>query len=306
MFRAVNSGDGAVSLLSEQHDPYTANSGSPNMPSRQRLLQPSGGSTSEDGLHSDSASNGANGGNLRLRTEVSFSSLSLSGSFPGSPMSSRPPASVVLSRANSRTRILWLHLLLLVLAAAYAYNEQGRLSGSTDQLLPAASILALNNLTHPLFPNHSIASNATHRTRVVFFVLDGMRSDAVTTSPALSAFLASLQPHVAVRSSLAQLPAISFPNWLTLATGVRPSTHGFYGNDVIEEVGWSSIFSEQLRANSPNGVAGHRSGGGARNLPAAVPSSPLSPAICPSFTELLSSGLFASVPVGGRQCSTRS
>ena len=60
-----------------------------------------------------------------------------------------------------------------------------------------------------------------------------------------------------MRSSLAQLPSISVPNWLTLVTGVTPSVHGHTGNDVIEEVGWSSVWAESLHARAPNGVAGH-------------------------------------------------
>ena len=88
------------------------------------------------------------------------------------------------------------------------------------------------------------------------FIIDGLRFDAITTSPALSSLLASLQPHVSIRSSSAQLPTISVPNWLTLVTGVTPSVHGHTGNNVRDEVGWSSVWSETLKASAPNGVAG--------------------------------------------------
>ena len=163
---------------------------------------------------------------------------------------------MVLSRLRKRGRVLWCHLILLIIVAVYGVTERSSLTGATDPLLPAASVQYLNNLTHPLFPNHSIASNATHRTRVVYFIIDGLRADATTTSPAFSALLATLYPHVASTTSRAQLPTISVPNWLTLATGVSPSVHGHTGNDVRLEVGWSSVWLEALRAGAPNGVAG--------------------------------------------------
>ena len=258
MSRPTGNGiDYSASLLAEQHDPDTAATSSPvAATTRHRVPQPSGSSsfTDDGGI---STSSGASAADLQLlRTDLEDSSFSLSDPLPRSP-TSRSPSAVVLSQLKSRARILWCHFVLLILVALYGYTEQTALTGATDPLLPASSILSLNNLTHPLFPNRSIASNATHRTRVVYFIIDGLRSDAVTTSTALSALLTSLQPHVAVRSTLAQLPSISLPNWLTLATGVTPSLHGHTGNDVVEEVGWSSVWSESLHSQSPNGVAGH-------------------------------------------------
>ena len=255
MSRLTSAGsESTASLLAEQHDPYTSSSRSPVISARQRVLQSSTASAADG----DRNVTDAPVGELRpLRTDLEAASFSLSGPFPGSPTSVTSPASVVLARLRGRTRILWCHLMLLIAVAVYGYTERISVTGATDPLLPAASLLSLNNRTHPLFPNHSIASNTTHRTRVVYFILDGLRADAVTTSPALSSFLTSLQPHVAVMSSRAQLPTISLPNWLTLATGVTPSLHGHTGNDVVEEVGWSSVWSESLRSRSPNGVAGH-------------------------------------------------
>ena len=151
---------------------------------------------------------------------------------------------------------MWWHFILLVVVFTYAITERYSMTGTMTPLLPIASIRSLNNLTHPLFPNHSIASNATHRSRVVYFIIDGMRSDAVTTSPALASLLTDLQPHVAIRSSRSQVPSMSHPNWLTLGTGVTTSLHGQVGNDGVVEVAWSSVWLETLKVNAPNGVAG--------------------------------------------------
>ena len=253
-----NGSEHTASLLADQHDPYTTTTRSPVMSTRQRVLPSSHDSESsaEDGDRISASEGYAPTNNLQqLRTDLEAVSFSMSD--PLRSPAARSPTSLVLSRLKGRTRVLWCHLVLLILVAVYGSTEQTSMNGATDPLLPAASVLSLNNLTHPLFPNHSIASNATHRSRVVYFIIDGMRSDAVTTSPALASLLADLHPHVAVRSSRAQLPTISVPNWLTLVTGVRPSVHGHTANDVVEEVGWSSVWSESLHSHSPNGVAGH-------------------------------------------------
>ena len=165
-------------------------------------------------------------------------------------------ASSLSSRLGQKSRIVWWHVVLLVVVFTYAITERYAITGTMPSLLPLASIQSLNNRTHPLFPNHSIASNATHRSRVVYIIIDGLRSDAVHTSPALSSLLTSLQPHVAIRSSRSQVPSMSHPNWLTLGTGVTTSLHGQVGNDDVVEVAWSSVWLETLKANAPNGVAG--------------------------------------------------
>ena len=253
-----NGGTHTEPLLSENdHDSsYVPSSRSPHAVAR-RALQLSTDSPSPSNSPSrDPTARDTPTANLRqLRAELDASSFSLSDAQSRSP-AAPSSASVVLSRLRARTRVLWLHLILLVVLAIYLLTERSSLTGATDPLLPAASVQSLNNLTHPLFPNHSIASNATHRTRVVYFVIDGLRYDAIHTSPALAAFLTSLHPHVAIRHSYAQIPTISVPNWLTLVTGVPPSIHGHTGNDVVEEVGWSSVWSEALRAGVPNGVSG--------------------------------------------------
>ena len=137
--------------------------------------------------------------------------------FPSlSAYSASPPqhannksASLLSSRPERRSRLVWWSFALAALLFTYAITERYAMTGNMPGLLPAASIDKLNGYMHPLFPNRSLDSNATHRTRVVLFICDGMRADAVTTLPALSAFLASLQPHVAVRLSLSQVPSVS-------------------------------------------------------------------------------------------------
>ena len=222
--RSNNRDDHSTSLLDDHHDPYTTND-------RNRQSIAPDASLSQP--------------------HTSSSTYSLSDA-----QSVSSPASSLSSRLIRRSRIVWWHFILLIGVFTYAITERYAITGTMPPLLPAASIQSLNNRTHPLFPGHSIASNATHRSRVVYMIIDGMRSDAVTSSPALSSFLTSLQPHVAVRSSLSQVPSMSHPNWLTLGTGVSTSLHGQVGNDDVVEVGWSSVWLEALKANAPNGVAG--------------------------------------------------
>ena len=223
--RSSNGVDNSASLLSDHHDPYS--------------------NTDRGGLVN------------RQDSSWSPDTATSTSSYTSSDVDDvAAPKSSLLSRLERRGRILWWHLIFNAVMLTYALTERYALTSTTTSLLPVAQIQALNDLTHPLFPNHSIASNDTFRTRVVYFVIDGLRYDATYTSPALSSLLVSLYPHVAVRHSYSQVPSMSHPNWITLATGVPTWLHGQIGNDGVVEQAWSSVWSETLRAGVPNGVAG--------------------------------------------------
>ena len=181
------------------------------------------------------------------------SSLSVSSKAPTSLSSI---SSVVLSRYHSRHSTLLLSLILLVLLIVYVMTERSLLTGSNSPLLSSSSLEALNNATvaQSYFGPTSLSSNSTHRTRVIYCIVDGLRYDALTTNPTLSSFVSSLSPDALVFPLQAQLPTISIPNWITLLTGVTPSMHGRTGNDDTSLLPFSSIFSSTLAQSRPNGL----------------------------------------------------
>ena len=172
------------------------------------------------------------------------------------PSSSLSISSIVLSRYHRRHSTLLLSLLLLAFLTLYAVSERGLLTGSNTPLLPSTSLAHLNNasLFQFYFGPNSTASNATHRTRVVYCIIDGLRYDALTTNPALSSFLSSLAPDALTLPMRAQIPTISIPNWLTLLTGTTPTMHGRSGNDVTDAAPFSSLFSTTSQQGRPNGL----------------------------------------------------
>ena len=196
----------------------------------------------------------------------------LYGALPSSPVlsSCSPPpppslSSLLVSRYQRRYSCLFLSLLLAAILYYYVITETTRLQSSFPPLLPAASLARLNNLTatQQYFGSSSLASNATHRTRVVYFILDGLRADTVSypgsnSSSALAAFLATLPSADLLTFPLRnQLPTISISSWVCLVTGSTPSFHGRLGNDdtsIINPI--ASVFSSALDFDSPSGVSG--------------------------------------------------
>ena len=175
--------------------------------------------------------------------------------FPPSSQSSI--SSVVLSRYHRRHSTLLLSLLLVVLLLLYSSRETSLLTGSNSPLLPPSSLSLLNNasLTQSYFGPSSIASNSTHRTRVMYCIVDGLRYDAMTTNPAFSSFLATLAPDALILPIRNQIPTVSIPNWLTLLTAATPSMHGRSGNDVTTPSPFSSLFSSTTQQGRPNGLS---------------------------------------------------
>lgn len=184
------------------------------------------------------------------------SALSSSSLNPSaSPQSSI--SSVVLSRYHSRHSTLVLSLILLLVLIVYVMTERGLLTGSNSPLLSASSLSALNNasVTQSYFGSSSLASNSTHRTRVVYCIVDGLRYDTLTTNPTLSSFVSSLGSDALVFPLQAQIPTISIPNWITLLTGMSPTMHGRTGNDDTSLLPFSTIFSSTLSQSRPNGLS---------------------------------------------------
>ena len=232
----------------------STSAGIPPQPSRQRLAQlpaPQLPVLPEEKKAAVSSSSA-------LYTSALSPSSSSQSSFLTAPRVSAPPSvsAVLSSRYDGRYAPALLCFVLLLVLGWYVMTESALLTGASAPLLPPASLAALNNasLTTAYFGPGSAASNATHRTRVVYCVVDGLRYDALLTNPALSAFVASLGSDALVQPLRAQLPTVSVPNWIALLTSTTPSMHGRTGNDVTSVVPFSSLFSSTAAQGRPNGM----------------------------------------------------
>jgi hypothetical protein len=96
------------------------------------------------------------------------------------------------------------------------------------------------------------------RTRVVYFILDGLRFDAIQTNPSLNALLTStwFASDTLLLKMSTQFPTVSVPNWQSLITGARPSLHGRIGNDNLTPYTLDSIFTSSMSVGMKNGISG--------------------------------------------------
>jgi hypothetical protein len=168
--------------------------------------------------------------------------------------------SMILLRYEKHHHTLYVTFLLFILLLVYAMSERYSITAGYNPNLTTDHIKALNdrNTTQAYFGAQSLNVNDNIRTRVVYFILDGLRFDATQTNPSLNALLTS--PWFA-RDSLilkmsAQVPTMSVPNWQTLITGARPSLHGRTGNDILTPYTFDSIFSSSMSVGMQNGLSG--------------------------------------------------
>lgn len=169
-------------------------------------------------------------------------------------------ATVILHHYGKHHRTLYVTFLLFILLLIYTISEWNGISAGSDPNLTTDLIKVLNdrNTTEAYFGAQSLNINDSVRTRVVYFILDGLRFDATLTNPSLNAL--TTLPWFA-RDSLilnmsAQLPTISIPNWQSLVTGARPSLHGRTGNDILTPFTFDSIFTSSMSVGMKNGVTG--------------------------------------------------
>ncbi|PRP87809.1 hypothetical protein PROFUN_04283 [Planoprotostelium fungivorum] len=96
------------------------------------------------------------------------------------------------------------------------------------------------------------------RTRVVLFMLDGLRFDAVHTHPKLHSLLTepSFQKDSVVLKLKIPLPSISLPGWLTTMTGSSPQHHGRTGNNSPQETLMDNVFRQAQNYGLRTGISG--------------------------------------------------
>ena len=167
---------------------------------------------------------------------------------------------MILHHYGKHHRTLYVTFLLFILLLIYTISEWNNISAGSDPNLTTDLIKVLNdrNTTQAYFGAQSLNVNDSVRTRVVYFILDGLRFDATLTNPSLKAL--TTLPWFA-RDSLilnmsAQLPTISIPNWQTLVTGARPSLHGRTANHILTPFTFDSIFASSMSVGMRNGITG--------------------------------------------------
>lgn len=172
----------------------------------------------------------------------------------------RSVESMILHRYEKHHHSLYVTFLLFLLLLVYAISERHLITTGSDPNLTTDLIEALNdrNAIQAYFGAKSLNTNDTIRTRVVYFILDGLRFDAMQTNPSLNALLTSawFAPDSLILQMSAQFPTVSVPNWQTLITGARPSLHGRIGNDILTPYTFDSIFTSSMNVGMKNGISG--------------------------------------------------
>ncbi|CAF1220543.1 unnamed protein product, partial [Didymodactylos carnosus] len=168
--------------------------------------------------------------------------------------------STILLRYKKQHHTLYVTFLLFILLLIYAMSEGYNITAGFDPNLTPDLVRALNNrnTTQAYFGAQSLNINDNIRTRVVYFILDGLRFDATQTNPSLNALVTSpwFVHDSLILNMSAQLPTISIPNWQTLVTGARPSLHGRTGNDILTPFIFDSIFTSSMSVGMKNGITG--------------------------------------------------
>ncbi|CAF1598948.1 unnamed protein product [Adineta ricciae] len=174
----------------------------------------------------------------------------------------RPSAieSMILDRYKKQRHTLYVTFLLFFMLFVYGMSERHAITSGSDPNLNIDFLNALNdrNTTQTYFGAQSLNLNDKIRTRVVYFILDGLRFDAIQTNPSLKALLTSTwfaSDSLLLKMST-QFPTVSVPNWQSLITGARPSLHGRVGNDDLTPYTFDSIFTSVMSVGMKNGLSG--------------------------------------------------
>jgi hypothetical protein len=168
--------------------------------------------------------------------------------------------SMILHRNEKHHHTLYVTFLLFFLLLIYGISERHSITSGSDPNLNIDFLNALNdnNTTQAYFGAQSLNVNDKIRTRVVYFILDGLRFDAIQTNPSLNALLTSTwfaSDSLLLKMST-QFPTVSVPNWQSLITGARPSLHGRIGNDNLTPYTLDSIFTSSMSVGMKNGISG--------------------------------------------------
>ncbi len=146
-------------------------------------------------------------------------------------------------------RWTWIAVLLLVFFFLHHLDAWFQLVGQVPGIFTSSQLQRMNN--HSLIP--STESFRAHRPllqtlpesspRAILVVVDGLGYDALVSHPLWSSFLEDLPPGTfEFQSSLAQVPTMSIPNWITLLSGANSDVTGVQGNLFLQDISLDTLF----------------------------------------------------------------
>ncbi|PRP81820.1 hypothetical protein PROFUN_10569 [Planoprotostelium fungivorum] len=183
-----------------------------------------------------------------------------------SPRNLRQPGTKAQSHVNHC--LSFFGLIFVALLVVFIATTQISMTAVNPMILSASTIKELNSINDTItslrdrrlditeFPERTRDNGI--RTRVVLFVLDGLRFDAMFTNPDFHRLLT--RPDILRDSAVFKLnlpmPSISIPGWITLLTGSSPQYHGVSGNNNAQEVITDNVFRQSLNYGLRTGLSG--------------------------------------------------
>eukprot|EP00003_Mantamonas_plastica_P011721 TRINITY_DN2154_c0_g1_i6.p2 TRINITY_DN2154_c0_g1~~TRINITY_DN2154_c0_g1_i6.p2 ORF type:complete len:160 (-),score=53.30 TRINITY_DN2154_c0_g1_i6:7-486(-) len=151
------------------------------------------------------------------------------------------------------SNFFFLSFLLFLLSIGNFTAEMAKTVSSLGEFIAPAQVTIQNDLNTE---KGYFGTNRTSTMKTVIMVLDGLNEYGVKNSPRMQALLKNetFAKDSWFQMIRATIPTMSVPNWMALITGATPEMTGVWGNLLIPETTYDSLFRQARLFNLNRGI----------------------------------------------------